>query len=106
MPTDRQGRRKIRTEYPLTATQFQQIVKNFQIKAQSGRSALKIKQLCLNVMSIYYKEGLYVLAYRRLNLDVKARALKPDEEVTICHEYTVDGNKARARRAPGKPPQL
>lgn len=98
LPTARQGRRKIRTEYPLTATQFQQIVKNFQIKAQSGRSSLKIKQLCLNVMSIYYKEGLYVLAYRRLNLDVKARALKPDEDVTICHEYTVDGNKASARR--------
>lgn len=52
----------------------------------------------MNVLSIHMTQGLYVLAYRKLNLDVKQRALKPDNEITICTEFTIDGTKQSIRR--------
>lgn len=87
--------------YQLRAEQFREIVKNFQYQTEQkdkvdGR--LQIKQLAMNVLSIHMAQGLYVLAYRKLNLDVKQRALKPDEEITICTEFTIDGTKQSIRR--------
>ncbi len=32
-----------------------------------------------------------MLAYRKLNLDVKARMLRPEQEITVCTEFTLDG---------------
>ncbi|MCH5256470.1 MAG: DUF2726 domain-containing protein [Lachnospiraceae bacterium] len=87
--------------YQLNPEQFKTIVKNFQYNAESeGRigGGLKIKQLAMNVLSIHMARGLYVLAYRRLNLDVKQRVLKPDEDITICTEFTLDGTKQSIRR--------
>lgn len=87
------------TEYHLTDLQFKEIVKNFQYRAKQSGTSLKIKQLCLNVMSINYgKRGLYVLALRRLNLDVKNKNLRPEEDITICREFTVDGSKQSIRK--------
>lgn len=85
-------------EYRLTDKQFREIVRQFQYRTQKKTGSLRIKQLCLNVMSIHFREGLYVLAYRRMNLDVKARLLRPEQEVTVCREFTVDGSKQSARR--------
>lgn len=31
------------------------------------------------------------LQYRKLNLDVKARMLRPEQEITVCTEFTLDG---------------
>ena len=45
----------------------------------------------MNVLSIYTKQGLFVLAYRELNLDVRNRCLRPEKTVTICREFMVDG---------------
>ena len=52
----------------------------------------------MNVLSINTKRGLYVLAYRKLQLDVKRRALRPDDEITICVEYTINGEKESVRK--------
>ncbi|MBD5522184.1 MAG: DUF2726 domain-containing protein [Lachnospiraceae bacterium] len=86
--------------YHLSDEQFQTIVKNFQYNAEvsgNGKGGLKIKQLAMNVLSVHMSRGLYVLAYRKLNLDVKRRNLKPDDEITICTEFTLDGVKQSVR---------
>ncbi|MBD5493258.1 MAG: AAA family ATPase [Lachnospiraceae bacterium] len=87
--------------YQLNPQQFQEIVKNFQYQTENNErtdGSLHIKQLAMNVLSIHMAKGLYVLAYRKLNLDVKQRALKPDDEITICTEFTIDGTKQSIRR--------
>lgn len=66
--------------YELTQEQFQTIVKNFQYRVEGEErqdGGLHIKQLAMNVLSVHTSNGLYVLAYRKLNLDVKRRVLKP-----------------------------
>lgn len=66
--------------YELTQEQFQTIVKNFQYRVEGEErqdGGLRIKQLAMNVLSVHTSNGLYVLAYRKLNLDVKRRVLKP-----------------------------
>ena len=81
-------------EIPLSTEQFQQIVKNFQYQTEqvkNEREGLHIRQLAMNVLSIHTSRGLYVLAYRKLNLDVKARILRPEQEITVCTEFTLDG---------------
>ena len=57
-----------------------------------------MEQLAMNVLSIHMPKGLYVLAYRKLNLDVKQRVLRPDEDITICTEFTLNGTKQSIRR--------
>lgn len=87
--------------YELNQEQFQAIVNSFQYQADEDRrpdGGLRIRQLVMNVLSIHTVKGLYVLAYRRLNLDVKRRALKPEREITICTEFTIDGTKQSIRR--------
>ncbi len=77
--------------YELNEEQFRTIVQNFQYKAEAKGSRdgrLRIQQLAMNVLSIHASGGLYVLAYRKLQLDVKRRVLRPDDEITVCTEYT------------------
>lgn len=87
--------------YELSDEQFKFIVKNFQFKTErqerhSGK--LRIQQLGMNVLSIHTAKGLYVLAYRKLDLDVKQRVLRPDGEITICTEYTMNGVTENVRK--------
>ena len=87
--------------YELTAEQFRTIVKNFQHKMeQKARpdGTLVIQQLGMNVLSIHTGKGLYVLAYRKLQLDVKRRVLRPDDEITICTEYIMGDLKENIRK--------
>ncbi len=87
--------------YELREEQFRAIVQNFQYKAEEKEykdGRLKIQQLAMNVLSIHTAKGLYVLAYRKLQLDVKRRVLLPEEEITICTEYTLDGTMENIRR--------
>ena len=87
--------------YELSAEQFREIVKNFQYQTEKKEYAdgrLQIRQLAMNVLSIHMAKGLYVLAYRKLNLDVKQCALRPDDEITICTEFTIEGTKQSIRR--------
>lgn len=87
--------------YQLNDEQFRTIVKNFQYPTEGRERAdggLRIQQLAMNVLSVHTAKGLHVLAYRGLNLDVKQRQLKPDDEIAICTEFTVDGTKQSIRR--------
>ena len=87
--------------YELSEEQFKLIVKYFQYnkdkkKFESG--GLQIKNLAINVLSVHTNRGLHVLAYRKLGLDVKARALKPDKEITICTQFTIAGEGQNIRK--------
>lgn len=88
-------------EYMLTEEQFKALVKEFQYKSSASDgtpgSRLRMKDICLNVLSIYTPKGLYVLAYRKLGLDVKGRLLKEADEIHICTEYAVGGVKQSIR---------
>ncbi len=86
--------------YELSDEQFRMLVKYFQVKTGEKRpdGRLTLQQLAMNVLSIHTNKGLYVLAYRSLRLDVKRRVLRPDEDITICTEYTVDGTVESIRR--------
>lgn len=84
--------------YRLTDNQFAQIVSNFQKRISEGIRDRKVNQLCLNLLSINTKKGLYVLAYRQLELDIENHTLRPSDEVTICKEFTIDGEKQSIRQ--------
>lgn len=93
--------------YQLNDEQFKRIVIDFQMRTQNKQKKISegitsdrvsIQQLAMNVMSIHTSKGLYVLAYRKLYLDVKNRCLRPDEDITICTEFTIDGTKESVRK--------
>lgn len=81
------------SNYSLTNEQVAQIVHHFQQKSNKKTDSVKIKQLCMNIMSVHTARGLYVLAYRKLEIDVKKRELRPADEITICREFkaSLDG---------------
>ncbi|GFI32566.1 ATP-dependent RecD-like DNA helicase [Lachnospiraceae bacterium] len=86
-------------DYPLNEEQFRMIVKYFQYGTREKKDGkLRLKQLAMNVFSIHTPRGLYVLAYRNLQLDVKRRVLHPEEDISICTEYTLDGRKENIRK--------
>lgn len=82
----------------LTDEQFEEIVRAFQYQANSDDGKLRLKQLGLNAISVPMKQGLYVLAYYKLELDVKSRTMRADNEVTFCHEFTINGDKLSIRQ--------
>ncbi len=87
--------------YQLTDAQFQEVVKNFQYKMDkdlTNEGQLKIRELAMNVLSIHTQKGLYVLAYRKLQLDVRRKVLRPSDEITICTEFTIDGKADSIRK--------
>ena len=84
--------------YKLSDSQFREIVRNFQKEATNIYGKNKIEQLCVNVLSINTKQGLYVLAYKKLYFDVENRELKASDRTTISMEFTVDGTKQSIRQ--------
>ena len=87
--------------YPLTTAQFQAIVKDFQYKRNQQErkdGKLIMQQLAMNVLSIHTGRGLYVLAYKKLQLDVKYKILRPDDEITICTEFILGETKENIRK--------
>lgn len=87
--------------YQLSPEQFKQIVKHFQHKMEEKPRAdgkLVIQQLAMNVLSIHTSKGLYVLAYRKLQLDVKRKILRPEPEISICTEYMMGETKENIRK--------
>ena len=86
--------------YRLSDDQFRQIVNYFQKRSdkQKEKSQKYFQQLAMNMLSVYTEKGLYVLAYRVLNLDVKQRCLRPDKEITVCTEFQIDGSNTESAR--------
>ena len=97
-----EGRYELNGEaYQLSNKQFKAIVKNFQYRTEQdydNSGKLRIQQLGMNVLSIHTAKGLYVLAYRKLQLDVKRKVLTPEEEITICTEFTLNGTTESVRK--------
>lgn len=85
---------------PLDAAQFRQLVWHFQRRsaAPTAQDKLRVKELALNELSIHAPQGLYVLAYRPLMLDVAARTLKAGPEAVVCKEFTINGAKQSIRQ--------
>ena len=80
----------------LTDDQFRELVGRFQRRVEDRRQNAarpSLPTLGLNLISIDTRQGLYVLAYRPLRLDVKKRALRAEPEPVICREFTVNGSK-------------
>lgn len=84
--------------YLLSDEQFHEIVKHFRLKQEKGKSNLHIQQIAMNELSIFTKRGLYLLAYRKMNLDVKQKLLRPDDQVTVCFEFQTDGGTVESAR--------
>ena len=85
-------------EYYLSDAQFRDIIDIFQYNTVNVFSKKKIKQLALNILSVPVKQGLYVLAYKAMYLDVKRKCLKPSDDVTVCTEFTIDGTQQSIRK--------
>lgn len=82
----------------LTNEQFKHIVNSFRYKENTERvSNLRMKSLGLNVASINTKQGLYVLAYRKLYLDVKARSLVQGKNNILNKEFLFDRSTKGSR---------
>ncbi|MBQ9539085.1 MAG: hypothetical protein IJU95_07425, partial [Treponema sp.] len=79
--------------YPLDNEQFDNIIKKFQARSKQTNIYRFTQSLCVNVLSIHTPKGLYVLAYKKLSLDVKKHELICEEETTICRRFKV-GNIA------------
>lgn len=87
--------------YELTGDQFKEIVKHFRYREEKKtmtEGKLRIRQLAINVLSIHTPKGLYVLAYRKLHLDVKRRMLTPAKEIQLCCEFFLEGQKENIRK--------
>ncbi len=87
--------------YQLSEEQFRMIVKKFQYKTQQPQrpdGSLRLQRLAVNVLSLNTPRGLYVLAYRSLNLDIQKKALRPDGEITVCTEFGIDGTTQNIRK--------
>ena len=84
----------VNKQYTLTPEQFKAVVDNFQFKINNNKkngNSNQIKKLAINELSINTKDGLYVLVYKWLFLDVKNRRFTEDDEFTFNTEYMIDG---------------
>ena len=86
----------------LNQKQFQDIVRSFQLRVngrKENHGKIQLNQMGINVLSIHTQKGLYVLAYRKVFLDVMKRELKQGTNITVCTEFTLDGvSKESIRR--------
>ncbi len=86
--------------YMLSLEQYRDIIKSFNIRinSQNNNGKKTTKRIGLNVLSVNTSKGLYVLAYKELCFDVMNKCLRASKDVTVCHEYTIDGKTVSARR--------
>ena len=87
--------------YRLSDEQFKEIVNYFRFdkdKMIRRDGGVQMRKFAMNVLSLHTKKGLYVLAYRKLNLDVKERCFRPSEDITVCTEFTIDESRESIRK--------
>lgn len=86
--------------YRLSDEQYRDLIYQFQRREapEKQKKRKRTRQICMNLLSIPTARGLYVLAYRRMNFDVARRRLVAEDEVTICKEFTIEGEKLSIRR--------
>lgn len=85
---------KSNQDFCLSEGQFRQITEYFchQIGKMSsvGKNSF---QLCLNILSVHTKKGLYVLAYKELLFDVEKRTLRQNNEVIFNKTFEFSEEK-------------
>ncbi len=87
--------------FKLSEEQFKELVDYFKYdkdKKKRKDGSISTKRFAMNVLSLYTPKGLYVLAYRRLKLDIIARCLRPSDDITICTEFTIDEKRESIRK--------
>jgi len=90
----------INEEATLSKPQFLQVVSFLIHQGQPSpisSQAMLLQSLALNVISIPYDQGLYVLAYRRLDFDVSKRRFRLGP-LTFLRENNLDGIKVSIRQ--------
>lgn len=83
----------------LTVEQFNEVIEKIDKKFlnKNENSKTKTLYLCLNVLTIHdSKKGNYVLAYKKLSLDIKNKSLVADKEITFCKTF------GKLKKEPGK----
>lgn len=88
-------------KYLLCKQQFAEIIKSFSISSQKRKEQstnIRVKQLAMNALSVHSSKGIYLLAYKKLNLDVEKMIMRPDDEYTICTEFQIDGTSKESVR--------
>lgn len=89
----------IKQGYHLSEAQFQKIVKTLQFKVENTKETdTRVRELGMNVLSIHTEQGLYVLAYKKLLLDIKRKTLRPEKDISICTEFTLTGVQESVRK--------
>lgn len=83
-------------EMHLSDEQFRYIVNSFNLRETNKYYKNTIHQLAMNYISINTKQGLYVLAYRKLYLDVAKRCLIESDVITLNRRYALDREHAKA----------
>lgn len=84
----------------LSEEQYREIIRRFQHRQnkEKEKKTKRLHQLCMNLLSIPTDRGLYVLAYRKMNFDVRRKRLIAEDEATICREFTLNGEIQSIRR--------
>ena len=86
----------INDEYKLTDEQFDEVVGKLYKKLKDKYEKNKKKTIYLFLNSLTIRDpvkGNYVVAYKKLALDIRNRALKMDKSITICRSFqTINQN--------------
>jgi superfamily I DNA and/or RNA helicase len=77
-------------DYKLSNDQFETIFTGFKNQIENDSKYGSHTELGMNILSIREENGIYVLAYKRLFLDIKNKRLICDDLITINKEY-IDG---------------
>ena len=79
--------------------QFIRLLQGNSNKGQEQHGSRTSKQMAINVLSVHTRQGLYVLAYREMRLDVRNRVLAIGKNVFFCREFFVANGKAKERHS-------
>ncbi len=87
----------------LSKSELTEITKklNFDVSKEEDEDNV-YEELAISILSLNVKEHLYVLAYKRLFLDIKKRQLTIDNEITINKEVYLDGTNASSKHSISK----
>lgn len=81
--------------YNLNEDQFIEIIEKLHKKNKDKfeNNERKTLYLCFNLLTVNdSKKGNYVIAYKKLSLDIKNKALKIADEITLCQNFKTNKN--------------
>ena len=91
-------------DYLLSEEQFRQIVRHFQRKAEDDKKAkqrFQLKRLAMNVLSVHTPKRTLRARLSQAGFGRQKKRLRPDEDITICSEFTINGEKRKHPSIPG-----